>query len=197
MESRPTACTPSAATGAASHSYPMAPVASANAHRGRHLACRKATRNPMVPVASANAHRGRHLACRKATRQAMGAPAARSTLPGKRPIAAASLEEQQTQRDGLNRFSRVRDLEARPSHEISNGTSTPPAREVDRQASSSGAPACLSRTLPALLAMGVMHPWVWSRCLRMGATAHMIQINFGDEFHCVFLCLPSMESAFL
>jgi hypothetical protein len=35
--------------------------------------------------------------------------------------------------------------------------------------------------LPALLAMGVMHPWVWSRLLRMGATAHG-PINYGDDF---------------
>jgi hypothetical protein len=35
--------------------------------------------------------------------------------------------------------------------------------------------------LPALQAMGVMHPWVWSRLLRMGATAHG-PIDFNDEF---------------
>jgi hypothetical protein len=35
--------------------------------------------------------------------------------------------------------------------------------------------------LPALLAMSVMHPWVWSRLLRMGATAHG-PINYGDDF---------------
>ena len=35
--------------------------------------------------------------------------------------------------------------------------------------------------LPALQAMGVMHPWVWSRHLRMGATAHG-PIDFNDEF---------------
>jgi hypothetical protein len=89
-------------------------------------------------------------------------PAARSTLGGKRPIAVANDEEQQTQCDGLRRFSRVRNPEARPTHEINNGASIPAGREVGRQASASGAPHAAERACAAAIDQSALMERAWA-----------------------------------